>query len=260
MSGQDVLPNTLPTRMTLQRLQVRLGAAQKGHRLLKKKADALTVRFRQITKDIYDTKMEMGNVLKRTALAMAETRYAAGDISQVIQQKVSQPSALVRGGIDNIAGVHLPVFNLECSGSTSMQLTGLSAGGSKIEKCAQTHRSALDTIVKLASLQTSFLKLDEVIKLTNRRVNAIENVVIPKIKNTIQMIKDHLDEEEREEFTRMKKIVEKKKKRIEMEKAALEARREMRRLEDDIDTLALMTGGPLEEPADLIGGDDDIVF
>lgn len=56
------------------------------------------------------------------------------------------------------------------------------------------------------SLQTSFVTLDEVIKITKRRVNAIEHVIIPRIENTISYISTELDEAEREEFYRLKKI------------------------------------------------------
>lgn len=44
--------------------------------------------------------------------------------------------------------------------------------------------------------------LDEVITLTNRRVNAIQHVVLPRLENTIDYIKSELDELEREEFFR----------------------------------------------------------
>jgi len=69
----------------------------------------------------------------------------------------------------------------------------------------------LEQIVELASLQTAFLKLDEVIRVTNRRVNAIEHVVIPRLENTVNYIISELDEREREEFYRLKKIQDKKK-------------------------------------------------
>jgi V-type H+-transporting ATPase subunit D len=43
--------------------------------------------------------------------------------------------------------------------------------------------------VQLANLQTAFLTLDLALKTTNRRVNALENVVKPRIENTISYIK-----------------------------------------------------------------------
>lgn len=44
------------------------------------------------------------------------------------------------------------------------------------------------------------------IKNTNRRVNAIEHVIIPKIENTIKFVGSELDEQDREEFFRLKKV------------------------------------------------------
>ena len=60
--------------------------------------------------------------------------------------------------------------------------------------------------VSLASLQTAFQALDEAIKMTSRRVNALECVVIPVIEDVIAYIKTEMDEEAREEFFRVKKV------------------------------------------------------
>jgi ATP synthase subunit D len=48
---------------------------------------------------------------------------------------------------------------------------------------------AIQLLVELASLQTAFLTLDEAIKTTNRRVNALDSVVRPRLENTIAYIK-----------------------------------------------------------------------
>jgi V-type H+-transporting ATPase subunit D len=91
-------------------------------------------------------------------------------------------------------------------------LTGLGRGGKQIQKCKKAYKEALQTLVELASLQTAFLTLDQAIKTTNRRVNALENVVTPRLENTVSYIKGELDELEREEFFRLKKVQAKKKK------------------------------------------------
>ena len=103
-----------------------------------------------------------------------------------------------------------------------MDLTGLSRGGQQMKKLRDNYEKAIEVLIDLASLQTSFITLDEVIKATNRRVNAIEHVIIPKIENTVKYIISELDELEREEFFRLKKVQEKNRKI----KAAQRAREE----------------------------------
>jgi V-type H+-transporting ATPase subunit D len=69
-------------------------------------------------------------------------------------------------------------------------------------RAKEVYAKALETLVELASLQTAFTILDEVIRATNRRVNAIEHVIIPRLDNTIKYIISELDEMDREEFFR----------------------------------------------------------
>jgi V-type H+-transporting ATPase subunit D len=97
----------------------------------------------------------------------------------------------------------------------AFELTGLGRGGLQIQKCKEQYQRATEALVELASLQTAFFVLDDVIKLTNRRVNAIEHIIIPKLENTIAYILSELDEQDREEFFRLKKVQASKKKRQE---------------------------------------------
>ncbi|KAL0395275.1 UNVERIFIED_CONTAM: V-type proton ATPase subunit D [Sesamum latifolium] len=174
MSGQSQRLNVVPTVTMLGVMKARLVGATRGHALLKKKSDALTVQFRQILKKIVSTKESMGDIMKTSSFALTEAKYVAGEnIKHIVQENV-QSAALKR----RPAGSSMP-----CGICESIEL-----------------------LVELATLQTSFLTLDEAIKTTNRRVNALENVVKPRLENTITYIKGELDELEREDFFRLKKI------------------------------------------------------
>merc|ERR1712083_390902 len=105
-------------------------------------------------------------------------------------------------------------------------LTGLSQGGQQLAKARGTFSKSVDVLVKLATLQTSFMILDEAIKVTSRRVNALDTVVIPRISNTVAYIKSELDELEREEFFRLKRSQDKKKKEIQLKELAARAKSE----------------------------------
>ena len=90
------------------------------------------------------------------------------------------------------------------------EMYGLSGGGAQINKAKEEFANLLEKLIQLASLQTAFKTLDEALKVTSRRVNALDNVVVPRLENTVQYVKQELDELEREDFTRLKKVVEKK--------------------------------------------------
>jgi V-type H+-transporting ATPase subunit D len=104
----------------------------------------------------------------------------------------------------------------------------------------------MEMLIKLASLQTSFMTLDEALKVTNRRVNALENVTIPKIEAILDYISRELDELEREDFTRLKLVQGKK----EVENKAIQ------KAKDAEKAAAILAGTPL--PSDGKENDADI--
>ncbi|KAJ6646450.1 V-type proton ATPase subunit D 1 [Pseudolycoriella hygida] len=246
MSGKDRLA-IFPSRGAQMLMKGRLAGAQKGHGLLKKKADALQMRFRQILSKIIETKTLMGEVMKESAFSLAEAKFATGDFNQVVLQNVTKAQIKIRTKKDNVAGVTLPVFESYTDGADTYELAGLARGGQQLAKLKKNYQAAVKLLVELASLQTAFVTLDEVIKITNRRVNAIEHVIIPRIERTLAYIISELDELEREEFYRLKKIQDKK--RIARKKAEA-AKAEL-----------LAQGIDVRDQSNMLDeGDDDILF
>ena len=94
-------------------------------------------------------------------------------IFQAVLQNVSKAQLKIRTKKDNVAGVNLPVFESYQDGADSYELAGLARGGQQMAIVKKNYQKAVELLVELASLQTSFITLDEVIKITNRRVNAI---------------------------------------------------------------------------------------
>ncbi|KAI3502467.1 hypothetical protein L1887_30547 [Cichorium endivia] len=222
MAGQSQRLNVVPTVTMLTMVKARLTGATRGHALLKKKSDALTVQFRQILKKIVNTKESMGTVMKSSSFALTEAKYVAGEnIKHIVLENVHTANVRVRSRQENVAGVKLPKFEYFTEGEmTKNDLTGLARGGQQIQGCRAAYLKAIEVLVDLASLQTSFLTLDVAIKTTNRRVNALENVVKPRLENTVTYIKGELDELEREDFFRLKKIQGYKRREIEKQQEA----------------------------------------
>ena len=99
----------IPTRMELQNLKEKLKGARKGYDLLKKKSDALTMKFRSLLREIRDTKLSVGNLAKDALFAYTEVKFVASDISPTVIQSVGNMPQLLLMTIDNIAGVRTPV-------------------------------------------------------------------------------------------------------------------------------------------------------
>ncbi|CDW88174.1 vacuolar atp synthase subunit [Stylonychia lemnae] len=215
----------LPSRMNLAVFKQKKIGAKKGFDLLKKKSDALKKSFREILAKILETKKRMGKEFNLALISLAEANFAAGDFSKSVLDSVkTRTNVRLNISSENVAGVHLPIFSLRGDAddqNDDRQMLGLTGGGQAIQRCKERFQKFLKILVDIASLQTQFITLDEVIKVTNRRVNALEYVVIPRIEFTISYIEKELDEESREDFFRLKKVTDNKKnEKIESQKIA----------------------------------------
>ena len=174
--------------------------------------------------------------------SVTELTWAAGEgIGTEIREAATHshaPAALqILGRVENVSGVNLPVLQLvqdRLIGSSASKITsptspgGAGSGGVEgvmalgrgrlqVQRTKEAFRKVLGALVDLAALQASFFILDDVIRVTNRRVNALEYVVVPRLDATINYIGTELDEQDREEFFRLKKIQAIKEKRTEEE-------------------------------------------
>jgi V-type H+-transporting ATPase subunit D len=126
MSGSTNRYTVPPTVTVLTVMKARLVGATKGHALLKKKADALTVRYRQLLREIVEAKNGMGDAMKGSFFSLAEAKYAGGDsIKHTVFDNVDRATLKVYSSQENIAGVKIPKFeSVSEPGETKMELTG----------------------------------------------------------------------------------------------------------------------------------------
>jgi len=183
-----------------------------------------------------------------------------------VQEQAKSASFKVRAKQENVSGVVLPAFEVDRVPGTDFNLTGLGRGGQQVLRSKEVYAKAVETLVELASLQTAFMILDEVIRATNRRVNAIEHVVIPRLDNTIKYIISELDEMDREEFFRLKKVQGKKKRDAEAAEAKRIAELAVQSIESDpaAEAATLVDEALVEEESDTVNllssKDEDVIF
>jgi V/A-type H+-transporting ATPase subunit D len=76
----------------------------------------------------------------------------------------------------------------------------------RIDAAAERYEEQLDLIITLAETETSLKRLGGEIQMTRRRVNALEQILIPELKKQARYIENAIEEREREDLFRLKKV------------------------------------------------------
>ncbi len=120
--------------------------------------------------------------------------------------------------IESIYGVKVPKMEIPDRG-TAATFSPINVGSRTIQ-AATDFQTVMAALVKVAATETKLRRIGEEIKKTSRRVNALEQVVIPGILDDIRFIRGVLDQREREESFRLKKIKAKLEREAEANKKA----------------------------------------
>ncbi|MDO8873030.1 MAG: V-type ATP synthase subunit D [Methanoregula sp.] len=205
-----------PTRMELIKKNAQIKLAEQGRDLLREKMDALIQEFFHIMESVSKSRDELESV----AISAQRSLLTALAVDDSVTLKSA--SFATRKGLfidikgKNIMGVPVPVLEKKRV-SKSVLERGYSIIGvsGRIDEAAEKFEMELDLIIELAETETSLKRLGGEIQITRRRVNALEQIMIPELKKQKKYIKNAIDEREREDLFRLKKvkkIIERKKK------------------------------------------------
>ncbi|MEM0211685.1 MAG: V-type ATP synthase subunit D [Candidatus Methanomethylicia archaeon] len=198
-----------PTRMELLIFKRRLKLAQRGLELLREKQDALIMEFFVTVQKYRKLRESILPLLSEaySALANAEVEMGALKLER-IAEGISD-SIFVEIKTRNIMGVSVPI--IEANFKPIPRPYSLTDTSVYLESVSEKFSQVLPLIIKLAETSATLTKLAEEIKKIRRRVNALENTIIPKLNTIVNYIEFYLEEREREDIFRFKRI----KKRIE---------------------------------------------
>lgn len=197
-----------PTRMELTKLKRKLATATRGHKLLKDKRDELMRQFLDLVREnkTLREKVEKGILASNKNFVLA--RSAMPD--EVLNVALMSPrqEIYLESGTRNVMSVEIPQFEYKTKTPDENDIYpyGFAFTSSDLDDAVKSLQDILPDMLRLAEIEKSCQLMAAEIEKTRRRVNALEHVMIPEMKENIKFIIMKLDENERSTQIRLMKV------------------------------------------------------
>lgn len=198
----------IPTRMELNKLKKKLLVARRGHKLLKDKRDEMMRQFLILIEENKVLRLRVENSIKISnknfALAQGEMTKENLDLAFMSPKQ----SVLVEINYKNIMSVKVPQFNIKTRTNEKSDILPYSFAttSQSLDDAVVELSSVFDDMIKLAETERTCQMLSMEIEKTNRRVNALEYIVIPETEENIKYISMKIEENERSNSVRLIKV------------------------------------------------------
>lgn len=191
-----------PTKGNLLALQKSATLAKKGYDLMDRKRNILIKEMLGLLDDVRMLREELAKTYKQAYQALQEANITLGIVGDIAK------SIPVDNGLSvtyrSVMGVELPKVSHDVE---YVKITyGIGHTNTKFDYAYKSFQKVRELTVKLAEIDNSTYRLANAIRKSQKRANALENVVIPKFEENIRYISDVLEEKDRESFVRQKVI------------------------------------------------------
>ena len=200
-----------PTRKNLMAIEDRIELSERGHDTLEQKRDGLIMEFMDILDQAQDVREDLNANYETAQRKLDMARAMEGDVAVRGAAAALKEHPEITTQSKNIMGVVVPqIESSKVKKSLDERGYGLLGSSARIDEAADAYEELLETIILAAEVETAMKKMLTEIETTKRRVNALEFKLLPDLYENQEYIEQKLEEQEREEIFRMKKIKAKK--------------------------------------------------
>ncbi|MCH4202035.1 MAG: V-type ATP synthase subunit D [Bacilli bacterium] len=194
--------NVIPTKGNLMALKKSQNLAIVGQSLMDRKKNILVREMLLLLPKVVEIRDQISSTYAKAYMALQEANITLGIVEDIA--KAIPIDENVHITYSNVMGVDIPVVSHE---TQKFKLSyGLRATNTKFDYAYQMFQKARDLTITLAEIDNAVYKLANAIRHSQKRANALKNVVIPNLTANIKYIGEVLEERDREEFVRMKVI------------------------------------------------------
>ncbi|MDH4257882.1 MAG: V-type ATP synthase subunit D [Candidatus Aminicenantes bacterium] len=194
-----------PNRMELLRLRRRLVLAERGHKLLKDKLEEIMRRFLQLMRRLFEIQEEISVKLEKAMVSFALVRTRSS--RQQLEKLIPEGELIVSPQKERVFNVFIPRFEIAKKKISDYDLLNTE---SELDIGVKKTEEVIEDLMEMSRLWKAVELLSREIEVTRRRVNALEHILIPNIRETIKYISSRLEEMERSyqvQLMRVKEIV-----------------------------------------------------
>jgi V/A-type H+-transporting ATPase subunit D len=197
---------TSANRSELLKLKAKVKTASKGHGLLKKKRDGLVMDFFKLLENAKDLRSEMIQNLKKAKTSLKKTRILSYDLELKLYSKTTKGRNLIDFQSKNIMGLSVPEIKSTFEKRDLIERNRTVYSSFTLDDTIQKYEELVKQIIIIAEIETAMVRLLNEIERTKRRVNGLEFNIIPELKKAESFVKLSLEEQERDNTIRLKKI------------------------------------------------------
>jgi len=196
-----------PTRMNLIARKSQIKLAQQGVDLLKNKRDALLQEFFNLVKPLVQLRKDLSEKFQTAEWQLFLATVFDGPQSLSSAAMACRRDLNIDIQVKNLWGIRVAEFQ-ETSLTRNSFSRGYAVAGmsTRIDEAASSFEELLSHLLRVAPIEIKLKKLGEEIKKTSRRVNALEQRLIPRLTAEKRYIQQILEEREREDVFRLKRI------------------------------------------------------
>ena len=180
--------------------------AKLGYDLMDRKRNVLIREMMLLVDKVKILRDQITQTYAEAYLSLQQANISLGVVTQIAN------AVSIENGVSivyrSVMGVEIPNVRLEDTELTFEY--GFDESNSKLDEASLKFLQAKRMTVLLAEIDNSVFRLARAIQKTQKRANALRNIVLPQLQADIKFISDALEEKEREEFTRLKVIKNKK--------------------------------------------------
>jgi len=203
--------NVLPTKIELIGTRRRLQTAKRVKKVLDDKRDVLLKRLDEMIQQASKARDEISEPLSDAYLALYDAYLKLGPLR--LEGIAANTPPMIEADVNVRRVVDVDVPSLTLSEKEVGMTYGFADTNIAVDRAARQMRKVLPSIFRAAEFENAIFRLAKELEKTQRLLNALEYMIIPRYEISIRYIQATLEEREREEFVRLKhvkKILERK--------------------------------------------------